>query len=370
MRITDTGTLFRGTVGTRTAIACFPSLAVLSDGTVLATFSVATRKHTPDTRVLVSRSEDGGRSWSNPEDPFPGPYKGGPGTVHVAHITEVEPGRLLAVMSWVDHSDPSLPFFNPETEGLLPVISLLAESRDGARSWSPLWEAPQVFDGPASLTGPIYALRDGTLVLPVEINKPYDDPSPWHQRSACQYSTDAGRTWPDHAVVASDPALRMYYWDRRCGVLHDGSVLSMFWKYDSHTGRDLTIHHSLSPDGRTWPMPEDTGVVGQVIYPAELPDGRLLGTYVDRYVTRTIRVCLSDNRGRTWDAADERVLYEKERQTAGVGGSATTTEYLQEMSLWSFGLPCVCILPDGIGLVLYYAGSEKATDIYWARVEV
>ena len=90
---------------------------------------------------------------------------------------------------------------------------------------------------------------------------------------------------------------------------------------------------------------------------------------MDRYVTRTVRACLSDDWGRTWNAADELVLYKKERQTAGVGDSDTTTEYLQEMGLWSFGLPCVCILPDGVGLVLYYAGSEDATDIYWARIE-
>jgi len=37
-------------------------------------------------------------------------------------------------------------------------------------------------------------------------------------------------------------------------------------------------------------------------------------------------------------------------------------------SVWSFGLPYAETLPDGDVLVVYYAGTETAMDIHWARL--
>ncbi len=34
-----------------------------------------------------------------------------------AYLTALRESRMMAALLWVDHSDPSLPFFNPETEG-------------------------------------------------------------------------------------------------------------------------------------------------------------------------------------------------------------------------------------------------------------
>jgi hypothetical protein len=40
------------------------------------------------------------------------------------------------------------------------------------------------------------------------------------------------------------------------------------------------------------------------------------------------------------------------------------------LSVWSFGLPFADRLPDGDVLVVYYAGSEEAMDVRWARLKV
>jgi hypothetical protein len=49
-------------------------------------------------------------------------------------------------------------------------------------------------------------------------------------------------------------------------------------------------------------------------------------------------------------------------------GEDTTGALLEEMSLWTFGLPFAAALPDGDVLVMYYASSTTAIDIRWARV--
>ena len=39
------------------------------------------------------------------------------------------------------------------------------------------------------------------------------------------------------------------------------------------------------------------------------------------------------------------------------------------MSLWTFGLPYAETLADGTALVVYYAGTDEAMDIHWARID-
>ena len=40
------------------------------------------------------------------------------------------------------------------------------------------------------------------------------------------------------------------------------------------------------------------------------------------------------------------------------------------LSVWSFGLPFADLLPNGDVLVVYYAGSEAAMDVRWARLKI
>jgi hypothetical protein len=39
-------------------------------------------------------------------------------------------------------------------------------------------------------------------------------------------------------------------------------------------------------------------------------------------------------------------------------------------TLWTFGLPYGESLSDGQVIVVYYAGTEAAMDIHWARLDV
>ncbi|HZY48371.1 MAG TPA: sialidase family protein, partial [Devosia sp.] len=290
------------------------------------------------------------------------------GTLKLCYLTPLDRGRLLAAAMWVDRTSyPGQPLFNAETEGCLPMSIFLAQSTDNGVTWSAWRHIPIPDDiGPASLTSPILKLADGRLAMSIETNKPYLDRSKWRQRAVFFHSSDDGRTWSAPTTVAEDPSGRIFHWDLRCAVAHDGRVGSFAWTYDSTTATYLDIHRRISADGGlTWTAPEPLGVSDQAARPAILSDGSTILAWVDRFGSRSIRARRARDIAAPFDPAGEVVIYAHEEVESGSSG---TGEMLASMELWSFGLPFATALPNGEAIVVYYAGEAKALDIRWARL--
>lgn len=369
MDMIETGILVRGVQETARAIMTFGHVLVLADGIVLATCRAGTTKDSPDETIEFFRSHDGGRTWPESWRPFGETRVDGLfGSLKHCYLTELAPGHLLAASMWVDReSYPGQGLFNAETEGCLAMAILLAESTDGGQTWSAWRKVPMPGEiGPPSLTNPVLKLADGSLALSIETNKHYHDRSKWYQKVVFFHSTDLGQTWSSPVVVGFDPTGRIYNWDQRCGVAPDGRIVTFNWTYDTETTRYLNIHRRISSDnGHTWSAAEDLGFADQAAHPAILPDGRIVLPWVDRFHTHSIRARLASSIDAPFDPASEVVIY-----THGKAAKQddNTGELLAEMSLWTFGLPYSETLPNGDVLVVYYAGTEKAMDIHWARL--
>lgn len=372
MQISDQGTVVFSEPGARRPSCAFPGICVLPSGRWLCTFRVAPAKQaTTGQRVLLSVSDDEGHCWSAPHEPWsPPPVEGRPGLFRAGYLTALAGERLVAVLYWVDHSDPSRPFFNEQTQGLLDSRIMLSWSEDGGERWS----TPQLVDTapfhvPTPITGPILSLRNGDLACQFELNKPYDAPEVWRHRSVLLFSGDLGGTWPEHAITSGDPANRIFYWDQRPAVLGDGRLLDLFWTYDNEAGRYLHIHARTSADhGRNWSGMWDTGVSGQPGPPVDLADGSMIMVFVDREGPPAIKCRRSEDGGRSWPAGSEQVIY-----ATGLLSQSREKRSMQdswaEMSAFSVGLPTTARLDNGDVLVVYYAGPHAdRTDIRWARV--
>ncbi len=373
MRVADRGTVFLAPAGSACSSACFPGVCVLPDGRWLVAFRAAPKKaDARPQRVLVTVSDDQGHTWSPPAEPFaPQCLKGCPGDWRGGQPTALGGRRVAMALYWVDASDPSRPFFNPATEGLLDSRVFLAFSEDGGGTWSvpqPVDTGP--FQMPVALTGPLLTLADGRWGIPFETNKPYFDTTPWRHRAVLLLSADGGSTWPEFVDVASDPQGRVFYWDQRLAVLADGTLLGLFWTFDRETAAYRAIHARASHDsGRTWTPIWDTGVPGQPAAPVSLPDGRIAMPRVDRERTPRIMLRVSRDGGRTWPAAEELVLDDRLEQ-AQQGRKGSLQEAWSEMTAFSLGLPASASLPGGQVLVVYYAGpTADHTGLYWVRVE-
>ena len=372
MNVIAGGTVWASEKGTDRQSCAFPQVCILPSGRWMCGFRAApTKPATTGQHALITWSDDEGRPWAEPIQPFVPPFvEGRPGLFRGVALTSLGGREVLACVLWVDHSNPSLPFFNEETEGLLDCRIFFARSEDGGETWSePELMDTSPFRCPTPTTGPVLGLANGGLACQFELNKHYYEPAEWRHSSVLMFSRDGGKTWPEHSVVSSDPENRIFYWDQRPAVLPDGRILDLFWTYDNRDAAYLNIHARESRDhGRNWSEMWDAGVPGQPAAAVPLPDGGIGMVYMDRTGPPVIKMRASEDEGRTWPDETEIVIY----QTA-VGSQSVGKKRMQdawaEMGKFSVGLPATAVMADGDILVLYYAGSERdLTDIKWARV--
>lgn len=372
LQIKDASIAVRGIEGTRRAVHTFPSLVTLSNGEVLLACRAGSTKDSDDEVVEIRRSTDAGRSWSEPVRPFPDDMNSVRGSQKLAYLTELPGGKLLAALLWIDRAaHPGQPLFNVKTEGCLPMAIMIFESTDGGRSWGPGRQVPMPTRiGPPSLTTPLLRLPDGRLAMSIESNKHFDDASPWLQFVSYFHSTDNGRNWTGPTMASQDPTGRIFNWDQRACVAPDGRIASFSWTYDTTTKKYLNVHRRISADGGfSWSAPKDIGIADQAGHPAVLQDGRMVLPWVDRFGSRSIRVCAAQGIDTSLESATGLELYQLEAASKQESLN-TTGDLLVEMGLWTFGLPFAERMPDGDVLVAYYAGVATRMDIRLARLQV
>ncbi len=371
MEIVERGILTSAVAGTTHATFTFPSVVALSNGELLATCRVGSKKDIADETIEIYRSADGGLNWSEGKKPFADIQVNGlKGSLMICYLTEIKPGHLIAACMWVDRQTYlGKPLFNTETEGCLNMVILMSDSFDGGRTWAPLREISLPDDiGPPSLTGPILKLQDGSLAMTIETNKHYLDKTKWYQRVVLFHSVDEGKTWKEPITVNEDKSGKMFYWDMRAGVDPDGRIVAFSWNYDSETNKYHNILRRISSDnGKTWSQNEDMGFADQPSHPAILPDGRVVLAWVDRFGSHSIRARMAPAIDQFFDERSELILHTQEISATTTGN---TGDLLGDMRLWSFGLPFAEVLPDGDVMVLYYAGTEDVLDIHWVKLRL
>lgn len=372
LKIVGRGTAAGGSPGTEAQSCAFPQICVLPSGRWICCYRVAPRKAaTTNQHSLFVQSDDEGKSWSAPIEAFvPPDIDGVPGLFRALAMTALGGNRVLAALYWVDCSQPSLPFFNETTEGLLDSRIFLAWSEDDGDTWSePRLVDTAPFQCPTPITGPPLVLANGALACQFELNKSYEDVSPWRHASVLMFSNDGGRSWPEHVLVTSDPENRMFYWDQRPSILSDGRVLDMFWTFDRRQAVYRNIHARESLNhGRTWSDIWDTGLSGQPAPPVSLPDGAIGLVYVDRDGAPRIKMRASSDGGRTWPEESEIVL-ERPGLASQTWEKNSMPDAWAEMGAFSLGLPATAVTQDGRVVVVYYAGSSTdQTDVKWVCV--
>lgn len=298
----------------------FPGILRLSSGEILVTFREGSDHwRTDDGVVQIVRSSDRGVSWSEPELLF-----SEPGWGCSAHHgpNQLSDGRILLPAMSLRHVGERREF----------KVYLLCSEDQGAS-----WTEPMVL-GPTegwvwqNQYGRVQELPDGRIFILGGGQKVGEES--WY--SGYFVSHDRGRTFTERVDVAHGLADEI-----DIARLSDGRLIAMV--------RDLRkpymLHRVYSEDeGRTWTIPEESGVFGHCPSFLVLPSGTLLLGHrqVDPSRAAGCALSVSTNGGRTWQLV--RDLY------TAPGGN------------WDCSYPSMVLLDREHVLCVYYTAFEDGNS--------
>ncbi len=357
-------------------VNAFTSVKRLNSGQLIAGFQSGTAKHAINSTLRLSRSLDGGQTWTEIPYRFATSLEGKPGSLSSGDIVELPNGRLLVSGTWFDRTDPDKPLFDAETQGVLHCQQIMAISDDQGATWGPWRILPKHGLTGCAATGAWLDWGDGTIAHTFESYKEFDDPRPSRHGAWMMVSKDGGETFPDLHLVAQHPDHRLYYWDQRlCVGRQPGEYFAAFWTHDLELKKDLNVHFkhgSLGEHGHPFTKIHETTIPGQIGSPLLLDDGRLLVFVVDRNRPGTMTLWSSRDQGLTWPEADKLVVHVHDERAAltQLGSEVDFNAYWDDMIKWSFGHPAITDLRNGTVLCTFYAGAPGCLSIHWARVRV
>jgi hypothetical protein len=350
----------------RSRHAFHPSLVRLDDGELLCSFDIGEAVEAVNYRTYVSRSRDGGETWTL-QGPLFAETMSRPTTSSV-RIRRLADGSLVGFGARFYRDDPEEGLQNRATLGMVPMDVILLRSTDGGRSWS----GPEVVTPP--LVGPsfevchaIVELPDGRWLAPTATWRGWDGEAPSGIKAVALISHDRGRTWPEYGVTFDGGEAGIIHWEQSVVPLGGDRLLAVAWAHDPETGRNLPTPYTISHDGgRTFAPPRPTGLHGQTCKALRLDDGRILCVY-RRDDRPGLWANLAHLDGEEWLNEAELPLWGTGLSTSGMTGEVGSAD---ELSRLKFGYPSLLAMPGGEVLVAFWCTEECVTGIRWFRLRV
>jgi len=344
--------------------AWHPTLALLADGALLAAYDLAEAVGAIDYHTWLSRSVDGGESWSEPER-FYDVAAREPTRDHV-RISRLADGNLVGA-GWRCHTDhPDVGGWNPDTYGVERGDWFLLRSVDGGRNWTgPRYFAPPISEQPYEHCHAMVETRDGRLILPTGLLRTWEGKAPRGLKTIALVSEDGGQTWPEHLELFEDPSQELIFHEVSLTELPDGRLLSVAWPFDVGAGKtSMPVPFAIAADGERFETRGSTGIAGETTKVLSLGAGRLLclSRRTDKPGLWAILAQIQEDR---WVNLEEAPMWQgSDSRMFGDADPAT------ELAALHFGFPNLLRLPDGDVLAAFWCREDCIHNIRWLRIRV
>ena len=344
--------------------AWHPTLTLLENGELLAAYDLAEAVDALDYHTYLSRSTDGGESWSNPERLFESAAKE-PARDFV-RVSRMSDGTLVGVGQYriAQHLDTGS--WNPDTYGVEPGNWFLLTSKDDGRSW----EGPVLFEPP--ITGQPYEhchvileTGDGRWLLPTGLLRTWEGEAPRGLKTIALVSHDRGNTWPEYLKIFEDPKGETLFHEVSLTELPDGRLLSIAWPFNIGAGKTQErVPYAIAADGKMFTIRGSTDIPGETSKLLSLGDDRIL--ILSRRTDKPgLWAVLARIEGDKWVNLEEAPMWQgSESKMSGQRDAAT------ELAALHFGFPNLIHLPDGDVLAAFWCREDCVHNIRWLRIRV
>lgn len=340
--------------------AWHPSIVQLGGDRLLCAFDLGQAAESMDYRTYLSRSDDGGATWSRPTRLFD--EETSPPSTHTARISRLPDGRLVAFGARFHRSNPEVGLTNRETLGFVPLDLILLRSDDDGDTWEGPVNITPPLVGPAfEICHSILPLKDGRWLAPTQTWPGWDGASPSGMKAIALVSRDDGATWPEFIPTLGSDAMTIHF-EQSVIQLSDGRLLATAWAYDKESHGTGPTPYAVSRDGVTFGDVRLNGLHGQTAKLLALSDNRFLCVYrrEDKPGLWAQLACLD---GDLWVNLDEILLWE------GVSDSrANAASTSDELSGLRFGFPSLIRTSDHEAMVVFWCEEGGIHNIRWFRL--
>jgi len=350
--------------GTPTAVAAGSRCALTRDNELVCSYMVQGKLGTNDFKSMLSRSRDGGKTWS--EQGFLWPHLHDQFAIF-GSVSRSSNGDFYIFGARNPIGKLGETFWSDETQGMIQNELFWARSADGGKKWSDPKVIPMLIAGAAEAPGAMCVTRGGRWVC---CYAPYNtlDPKVVVDRNqvACLRSDDQGKTWQYNSMVRFD---NPYSTAAEAWVieLSDGRLLGTTWHLNQKDNSDHPNAYAISPDGgATWRPTRSTGIMGQSTGLCALPDGRALFIHNQRkHGEPGVWLALVKPTESDFGVQTNEIIWRAEKKTQ----SGTSGEHSQWQD-FSFGEPSVTLLPDNTLLATLWCIQPSGQGIRFVKLKV
>lgn len=346
--------------------AFFPWVIYMENGELLSSFVIAEAFEAANSDTYLSKSKDGGNTWSNPIPLLPPSEK--IQQSNCARITYLGNGEVVAFVVRSDRRlHPTEGLANPDNLGFVPTDLLLVRSHDFGNTWGSPENIKAPVVGPSfEACSPIVTLMDGRWIWPTSTWRGWDGYSPNGMKMIAFVSYDQGKTWPEYLNIMDGRSEQVIYWEGKIIELDDNRLISTAWAYDEKNKEDRPNHYSVSKDGgETWTSPTSTGIHGQTLALAKIHDNQLITVY-RRMDKQGLWASIAHLEDEKWINDGESCLWGGvEGQENGHGNNMV--KIFNELR---FGAPCINGIAKGSYFICFWCYEQLVSNIRWIKINL